>query len=117
METCFFGFGHSALLENGNRIRFRYVETLNADQVRELIDDGVEPCLDRRYGHLVRALRRRHGIHVPMPGIARARPRRSDYVVTASLEAPTRPFLVDPCEYRDDEIEQAEFYFTLEEAC
>ena len=109
----FFGFGHSSLLDHGPGREL--LGTLDPDTAREIVELGVIPCFDRRYRHVVKALKRRFGIPLPSSGKRGPRPKPGDEILIAWVEAPTRPFLVDPREYDEDELEEATYFFTYEQ--
>ena len=104
----FIAFGRSAILEQTEGRRFQLLEVLRPEAVSEHIDEGVQPCFDRRYARVIQALRSRHRIQMPRPGSLH-RPRIGDQFILIWAEAPTRPFLVDHCEYDSDELEEADF--------
>ena len=117
VETYFLGFGFSEVLYDGDWPRFKFLETLSVKDVRQLVEDGVEPCFDRRYRYAAAALRKRFRIRIATPGRIQATPQPGDYIVTVWIEPLRRFTQVDPCEFDEADIADADFTFTLEEAC
>jgi len=114
--ALYFAFGHSVLLDNPRIERFRLLEWLQPRDVRELLCYGPRLRLDYRYRKLVKALHDRYGLRVTILPQAGRRPRPGDQAILVWIESPSRPFLVDPWRYTDEEIAGTEFLFTLEEA-
>lgn len=105
----FFAFGYSCFMERvGKRELLGYPD---ADEVRNVVKDGVLPYFDARYRHLLKALRREFDIRVPYTGRNGRRPRRGDELLIAWIECP-RP--ANPADYDEDELRDACFFFTYE---
>lgn len=113
MPKIYFGFALAdsmfAGLANGTGIR-RFVRT--PEFVRELVAQGVVPCLNPSHTATIAAMRERFGIEVQIPAIPpRVELKPGDSVVVMGVRG--LPRLTDRHEYTAEEINSAEFAFSL----
>jgi hypothetical protein len=109
---CF--FGHSILLPP-EREDIRTLEILTPDDVKEVVRAGVIPCYDKRYSRCLRALRRLYGIRLPQPPAERQHANVGDVALMLWIEASNRLPFVDPRVLREEQFEDACYFFALEQ--
>lgn len=115
MAKTYFGFALAdsmfASLENGTAIR-RFVRT--PEQVRELVGQGVESCLNPSHAATIAVMRGKFGIEVGIPATPpRVELQRGDSVVVMGVRG--LPRLTDRHEYTAEEIASAAFAFSVYE--
>ena len=87
-------------------------KSLDVEQVRELVAQGITPCLNPSHAATIAAMRERFGIDVPIPA---APPQVTLGVGDAVVVMGVRglPRLTDRHEYTSEEIEKATFAFSI----
>lgn len=109
----YFGFALAdsmfASLEQGTGIR-RFI--LTPEKVREIVGQGVEPCLNPSHAATIDAMREKFGINVSIPSTPpRVELKRGDSLVVMGVRG--LPRLTDRHEYSPEEIASAEFAFSM----
>lgn len=108
MATTFFGFALADGMFAGNVTITRRV--LTVEEVRALVAEGVEPCLNPSHEATITAMRERFGIDVPIPAAPpRVELAPGDSVVVMGVRG--LPRLTDRHEYNAEEIANATFLF------
>lgn len=106
----FFGFALADGMFSGDCNISR--KELSVDQVKNLVEAGVEPCLNPSHKATIDAMVARFGIEVPIPEVP---PRVSlevgDSVVVMGVRG--LPRLTDRHEYSEEEIAKATFSFSI----
>lgn len=98
-------------LENGVGIR-RWVST--PEQVKELVGQGLESCLNPSHAATIVAMQNRFGIAVDIPATPpRVELRRGDSLIVMGVRG--LPRLTDRHEYTAEEIASATFAFSIYE--
>jgi len=108
MKQTYFGFALAdSMLPNG-LIR---KEQMSVEQVKEAVEQGVEPCLNPSHQATIDAMREKFGIEVAIPD---APPRVTLDVGESLVVMGVRglPRLTDRHEYTAEEIEAASFVFS-----
>src|SRR5437762_2527317 len=112
MPKTFFGFALADGMFQGNCVIDR--QTLSIDQVRELVETGLEPCLNPSHQATIDAMRSRFGIDVPIPeSPPRVLLNRGDRVVVMGVRG--LPRMEGRHEYTEEEIAGATFSFAVYE--
>lgn len=108
-NTVFFGFALADSMFGGEGVIVR--RSLSSDDVKKIIEAGVEPCLNPSHAATIDAARLRFGIEVTIPT---APPKVSlshgDKVVVMGVRG--LPRLTDRHEYSHEEVGAATFEFT-----
>ena len=109
MSKVYFGFALADGMFAGNTIISR--KTLEINEVKTLIEQGVEPCLNPSHVATINVMRSRFGIDMAIP---QTPPRVSlatgDSVIVMGVRG--LPRLTDRHEYNAEEIAQASFSFS-----
>ncbi|MDA1193237.1 MAG: hypothetical protein O3A46_16295 [Candidatus Poribacteria bacterium] len=106
----FFAFGYNAFMERIGKREILHYPT--SDEVREIVEDGVLLWFDGTCRHLLKALRKEFDIRVPYTGRNGQRPKPGDELLIAWIECP-RP--ADPADYDEEELQDACYFFTVEQ--
>jgi len=110
MSKTFFGFALADGMFVGDCTIAR--RKLTVDEVKSLIEAGVEPCLNPSHAATIAAMREKFGIDVPIPEMPpRVEISLGDAVVVMGVRG--LPRLTDRHEYTADEIEKATFVFSV----
>lgn len=108
--TVFFGFAVADSMFG--RVNTLTRRALSVDEVRELVEAGVTPCLNPSHVATINAMRARYGLDVAIP---EAPPRVElsvgDSVVVMGVRG--LPRLTDRHEYTDEEVASATFSFSM----
>ena len=87
---------------------------LKAEQVRKMVEIGVEPCLNPSHEATIVAMRDKYGIDVPIPKTPpRVSLNKGDRVVVMGVRG--LPRLTDNRHYTSEEIENVTFAFSIYE--
>lgn len=110
MKKTFFGFALADSMFVGDCNISRRV--VSVEEVKDLVERGVNPCLNPSHSATIEAMRSRFGIDVDIP---KAPPRvalnSGDSIVVMGVRG--LPRLTDRHEYTGTEIAQATFSFSL----
>lgn len=113
--TVYFGFALADSMfdgkdaENGLQI-FR--EKLSIEEVRELVQKGVVPCLNPSHAATIAAMREKFGIDVPIPEKPpKVELQLLDSIIIMGVRG--LPRLTDRHEYTPEEIASATFSFAI----
>jgi hypothetical protein len=108
--STYFGFG---LADNMFPIACTLTRReLTPEEVRSIVADGIEPCLNPSHAETIRVMRERFGIHVAIPTkapIAALQP--GDRLIVMAVTG--LPRLEGRHEYTETEIRGAKFRFGL----
>lgn len=109
MQKTYFGFALADGMFSGDCAIERKV--LTVDEAKEIIEQGVEPCLNPSHQATIDAMREKFGIEVAIPD---APPRVTLDVGESLVVMGVRglPRLTDRHEYTAEEIEAASFVFS-----
>ena len=108
MSTTYFGFALADSMFGGKCTIKR--RSLSVDEVRALVEQGVEPCLNPSHSTTIDAMRARFGIDVSIPETPpRVAIGVGDSVIVMGVRG--LPRLTDRHEYNEEEIAQATFSF------
>ncbi len=110
MATTYFGFALADSMFSGDCTITR--KTMAVQEVKQLVLQGVVPCLNPSHEATIKAMRARFGIDVPIP----EKPPQvclgvGDSVVVMGVRG--LPRLTDRHEYTSDEIAKATFSFAV----
>lgn len=107
--TVYFGFALADGMFNGDCTITR--EVLTIDQVRQLVEGGVEPCLNPSHVATIKAMNEKFNLDVAIPAEPpRVSVNSGDAVIVMGVRG--LPRLTDRHEYTEDEIAQATFIFS-----
>lgn len=110
MSTTFFGFALADSMFNGDCEITR--KALTIDEVKELINQGVTPCLNPSHVATISAMEKKFSIHVEIPETPpRVVVNSGDSVIVMGVRG--LPRLTDRHEYTDSEIAEATFSFSI----
>lgn len=109
MARVFFGFALADSMFAGDCEISR--RSVSVEEVRELVEQGVVPCLNPSHTATIGAMRERFGIDVPIPDVpAKVLLANGDSVVVMGVRG--LPRLTDRHEYTQGEIALANFSFS-----
>ena len=110
MGKTFFGFALADSMFDGACTIER--RPLSVEEVRELVQQGLESCLNPSHRATIDAMRERYGIEVLIPDAPpRVAVQAGDAVVVMGVRG--LPRLTDRHEYSGEEIAQATFTFSV----
>lgn len=110
MKKVFFGFALADGMFNGDATISRKV--LSVDEVKALIEVGVESCLNPSHSATISAMRERFGMDVAIPETPpRVSLNSGDSVIVMGVRG--LPRLTDRHEYTPEEIADATFAFSI----
>ena len=110
MSTTFFGFALADSMFQGDCEITR--KSLNIDEVKALIEQGVTPCLNPSHVATINAMEKKFSIHVDIPATPpRVVVNSGDSVIVMGVRG--LPRLTDRHEYTDEEIAEATFSFSI----
>lgn len=110
MSTTFFGFALADSMFSGDCEITR--KALTIDEVKELIEQGVTPCLNPSHVATISAMEKKFSIHVEIPTTPpRVVVNSGDSVIVMGVRG--LPRLTDRHEYTDSEIAEATFSFSI----
>lgn len=108
MGRTFFGFAMSDSMFQGNLTLKRTV--LSVDDVRNVIEQGIEPCVNPSHVATLAAMKERFGLAVEVPAVPpRVELHDGDSLVVMAVRG--LPRLTDRHEYTNEEVAQATFTF------
>lgn len=110
MSTNYFGFALADSMFSGDCNISR--KNLTVEVVKEMVSQGVVPCLNPSHEATIKAMRTRFGIDVPIP----EKPPQvnlgtGDSVVVMGVRG--LPRLTDRHEYTEEEVAKATFTFSV----
>lgn len=107
--AVYFGFALADSMFDGNVTIKR--EMLSIDDVRQLVEGGVEPCLNPSHEATIKAMNEKFNLDVAIPAAPpRVNVGAGDAVIVMGVRG--LPRLTDRHEYTEDEIAQATFVFS-----
>lgn len=110
ISTTFFGFALADSMFQGDCEITR--KTLTIDEVKELIDHGVTPCLNPSHVATISAMEKKFSIHVEIPATPpRVVVNSGDSVIVMGVRG--LPRLTDRHEYTDSVNTEATFSFSI----
>lgn len=109
MKKTYFGFALADGMFAGEVTITR--RSVTVEEVRQLVKEGVVPCLNPSHGATIAAMKDRYGIEVAIPDAPpRVELAPGDSVIVMGVRG--LPRLTGRHEYTSDEIAQASFVFT-----
>jgi hypothetical protein len=110
MGKSFFGFAVADSMFAGDCTIAR--KTLSVDEVKSIINEGVQSCCNPSHVATINAMRSRFQIDVPIPeSPPRVVLNSGDSVIVMGVRG--LPRLTDRHEYTEEEVASATFNFTL----
>lgn len=110
MSTTYFGFALADSMFSGDVTITR--KTLTVDVVKEMVGQGVVPCLNPSHDATIKAMRGRFGIDMPIPEKPpQVNLRAGDSVIVMGVRG--LPRLTDRHEYNEEEVTKATFTFSM----
>jgi len=106
----FFGFALADSMFSGDCVITR--KSLSVEEVRELVNEGVQSCCNPSHVATINAMRGRYGIDVAIPEQPpRVNVGSGDSVIVMGVRG--LPRLTDRHEYTEDEVASATFTFAM----
>ncbi len=111
--TTFFGFGIADNMFPVDAVSI-HRRTIEVEEVRRIIEEGVMPCLNPSHAETIRVMRERFGIDVPIPPKAPlVALMKGDRLLVMGVSG--LPRLEGRHEYTSEEVHGAKFRFGLYE--